>query len=67
MFQNVTQNLLSQNYGNLLHLYHTHSSVQKQFQRLLLKRTKRRIKKVIIREFPSNECKKEIRLKKIQA
>ena len=38
IFQNVTENLLSQNYINHLHLYHAQSSVQK-FQRLLLRRT----------------------------
>ena len=39
IFQNVTQNLLSQNYVNLLHLHHTQSSVQKTVTKVIKRRT----------------------------
>ena len=39
IFQNVTQNLLSQNYVNLLHIHHTQSSVQKTITMAIKRRT----------------------------
>ena len=39
IFQNVTHNLLYQNYINLLHHYHTQSSVQKTILRVIIQKS----------------------------